>query len=400
MTTVVVGAGPAGVRAVQCLLAHGLSPVWIDEAARPGGQIYRRPPPAFRRTHTTLYGFEAGKARRLHAAAEAAAGAADYRSNTLAWDVADGAVHVTGPGGPEALAYDNLILATGAMDRILPIPGWTLPGVFTLGGAQIALKAQACAIGRRSILLGTGPLLYLVAYQYAKAGATVAGVLDTSPAEARLGALPRLLAQPGTMAKGLHYIAWLRARGIRLHEGIDPLRILGNDGAEGVSFRDRAGKAREIAGDAVAIGFGLKPETQLAELAGCRFGFDAPSRQWLPMTDDQGRAEGAPGIYLAGDGAGIAGAAAAELAGERAALALLADLGRRVPAPRTQAIGRRLARIGRFRAGLEAAFPYPAALARGAVDDTILCRCEAVTVGTLRAAARDDAEEINRAKAI
>jgi NADPH-dependent 2,4-dienoyl-CoA reductase/sulfur reductase-like enzyme len=185
-----------------------------------------------------------------------------------------------------------------------------------------------------------------------------------------------------------------------MHEGIDPLRILGNDGAEGVSFRDRAGKAREIAGDAVAIGFGLKPETQLAELAGCRFGFDAPSRQWLPMTDDQGRAEGAPGIYLAGDGAGIAGAAAAELAGERAALALLADLGRRVPAPRTQAIGRRLARIGRFRAGLEAAFPYPAALARGAVDDTILCRCEAVTVGTLRAAARDDAEEINRAKAI
>ena len=138
MTTVVVGAGPAGVRAVQCLLAHGLSPVWIDEAARPGGQIYRRPPPAFRRTHTTLYGFEAGKARRLHAAAEAAAGAADYRPNTLAWDVADGAVHVAGPGGPEALAYDNLILATGAMDRILPIPGWTLPGVFTLGGAQIA----------------------------------------------------------------------------------------------------------------------------------------------------------------------------------------------------------------------------------------------------------------------
>jgi NADPH-dependent 2,4-dienoyl-CoA reductase/sulfur reductase-like enzyme len=399
MTVIVIGGGPAGVRAVQCLLAHGLRPAWIDEALRPGGQIYRRPPPALQRPARALYGFEAGKARRLHEAGDAAAKAADYRPETLAWDITEGAVHVLGPRGSEALAYDGLILATGAMDRIIPIPGWTLPGVFTLGGAQVALKAQACAIGRRSILLGTGPLLYLVAYQYAKAGAVLAGVLDTSPAEARFRALRGLLAAPATLAKGLHYTVWLRARGIAHWDGIEPLAILGATEVTGLSFHDRTGAVRDIEGDAVALGFGLKPETQLAELAGCRFGFDEASRQWLPSTDGEGRASGVPGLYLAGDGAGIAGADAAELAGERAALALLADRGIAVSAARRRQITRRLARIARFRRALETAFAYLSGLAPRLPDEAILCRCEGVSVGELRATAAIGAQEMNRAKA-
>ena len=88
----VVGGGPAGVRAVQCLVAHGLRPVWIDEAPRPGGQIYRRPPPVIERPAASLYGFEARKAERLHEAGDAAAAASDYRPNTLAWDIAEGMV--------------------------------------------------------------------------------------------------------------------------------------------------------------------------------------------------------------------------------------------------------------------------------------------------------------------
>jgi hydrogen cyanide synthase HcnB len=397
---VVVGGGPAGVRAVQCLLAHRLRPVWIDEAPRPGGQIYRRSPPALLRPAAALYGFEARKAERLHEAGDAAAAASDYRPGALAWDIAENIVHLAGPGGSEAIAYDGLILATGAMDRIVPIPGWTLPGVFTLGAAQVALKAQACAIGRRVILLGTGPLLYLVAYQYAKAGATIAGLLDTSPAEARFRALPRLLTEITTLAKGLHYTVWLRARGIAIWDGIQPIEILGTDAAAGLRFRDKAGAVREIEGDAVALGFGLKPESQLADLAGCRFGFDEASRQWLPLTDVDGRALGVAGVYLAGDGAGIAGADAAELAGKRAALALLADRGLAFSALRRQRIARRLARIARFRRGLEAAFPYPGALAASLPDQAILCRCEGVSAGQLRATVAVHAQEINRAKAI
>ncbi len=398
MTVVVVGAGPAGVRAAATLLAHGIRPVWIDEAARPGGQIYRRPPAGFRRSSKALYGFEAAKAEALHAAADRTAAKADYRPGCLVWDIAEGAVHVAGPEGSEAVPFEAAILCTGATDRVIPLPGWTLPGVYTLGGAQVALKSQGVAVGRRCLFFGTGPLLYLVAYQYAKAGAEVAGVLDTSPPAAARRALPQLLAAKSTLAKGLYYIAWLRARGVPIESGIEPLAIRGSGEAEALSYRDSSGREKEIRADGIAMGYGLRSETQLADLAGCQFRFDATERQWLPVLERAGRAAGLPGIYLAGDGAGIAGADAAEAAGERAALSLLSDRGISVSRDRCRLLDTEIARLRRFREGLAAAFPFPHRLAGGIDDQTILCRCEAVTAGSLRAAI-GDAREVNRAKA-
>src|SRR6202000_762260 len=104
----------------------------------------------------------------------------DYRPETLVWNARDRVLDLSGPRGTARLPFDRIVLATGATDRSIPFPGWTLPGVFSLGGAQIALKAQGCAIGRRVVFAGTGPLLPLVAYQYAKAGAECAAVLHTS----------------------------------------------------------------------------------------------------------------------------------------------------------------------------------------------------------------------------
>lgn len=400
MSVIVIGAGPAGVRAVTTLLAHGIKPVWIDEAPRAGGQIYRRPPANFVRNAKALYGFEAGKAERLHRAADDATARADYRPSTLVWDIAEGAVHVAGPKGSEAIPFDAVIIATGATDRVIPLPGWTLPGVYTLGGAQVALKSQGVAIGRRCLFFGTGPLLYLIAYQYAKAGAQIAAVLDTSPAAARRAALPLLLANQSMLAKGLYYLAKLRSRGVRMESGIEPLAIQGSDNAAGLRYRAATGNTQEIAADAIAFGYGLRSETQLADLAGCRFAFDETDRQWLPEIDPAGRAAGATDIYLAGDSTGIAGADAAEAAGERAALALLTDRGIAVSPARCRSLEASLARLRRFRAGLAAAFPFPAHLARRIGDETILCRCEAVSAGTLRASFGGiDATELNRAKA-
>ena len=400
MSVVVIGAGPAGVRAVETLLAHGLRPVWIDEAPRAGGQIYRRPAANFHRTADALYGFEAAKARRLHAAADAAAQRADYRPSTLVWDIAEGSLQTAGRDGLETVPFEAIILAAGATDRVIPLPGWTLPGVFTLGGAQVALKAQGVAIGRHCVFFGTGPLLYLVAYQYAKAGAHVAAVLDTSPAKAKRMALPRLLDAASALAKGLYYVAWLKAHGIAMASGIEPLEYLGAFRVSGLRYRNSAGGQCEIAADAAAFGFGLRSETQLADLAGCGFRFDSLNRQWLPEIDEDGRALGLANVYLAGDGVEISGADAAELAGERAALALLADRAVAVSIARRRWIARQLARARRFRRGLEQAFPFPDHLARRIADGTILCRCEAVTAGALRASvAGINAGELNRAKA-
>lgn len=396
---VIVGAGPAGTRAAQTLVRAGLRPVVIDEAPASGGQIYRRQPTGFRRPASALYGFEAGKAQRVHAAFDALAGRIDWRPGTLVWDARGGVLHLQAEAGRSALAYVAVILATGAMDRILPLPGWTLPGVYTLGGAQVALKAQGCAIGRRVALLGSGPLLYLVAYQYAKAGAQVAAVLDTAPFAGKLAALPDLLAGGAAFAKGLWYLAWLAARRVPMASGVTPLRIEGTAGVARLVWRDSGGTERATDCDAIGMGWGLKSETQLADLLEVPFAWDALQRQWLPQADADGRTP-VQGVYLCGDGAAIRGADAAELAGERAALALLADRGITVDAVRVRAIGRRQDRLARFRRGLERAFPYPHALAASLDDGTLLCRCEAVTAGELRHWVRGlDAREINRAKA-
>ncbi len=406
MRVAVVGAGPAGVRAVEALVAAGLTPVWIDEAPDGGGRIYQRPPPGLLRDPGKLYGFEAGPATALHAALDALKPRTDWRPETLVWHLRPGAQRLSTlhRGRQAELAYDAAILCTGAMDRVIPIPGWTWPGVTTLGAAQIALKTQGCGIGRRVVFLGTGPLLWLVAYQYAKAGAQVAAVLDTTPFATKAMAAPGLLRGGTTFAKGLYYTAWLRARGVRIAEGITPLAIEGTaHGVTGVAWRDSAGRTHHVDCDATGMGWGLKPEAQLADLAAVPFRFDAQQHNWVPQRDAAGRTP-VPGIYLAGDGAGIGGAEVAEIAGARAALALLEDSGHRVDAAQVTRLDARLARQARFRTALERAFPFPAALARAMADDTILCRCEGLRAGELRAAARAEAAtgpapEVNRAKA-
>ncbi|AOL06149.1 MULTISPECIES: NAD(P)/FAD-dependent oxidoreductase [Burkholderia] len=405
---VIVGAGPAGVRAAEALVDAGLRPVVIDENARWGGQIYRQPSAsgAFVRSKRALYGFEAAKADAVHRTMEALLPHVDYRPDTLAWACGVGRVDTLQGGREVTVPYSHLIVASGATDRMLPVPGWTLAGVYTLGGAQVALKAQGCAIGRRIVFAGTGPLLYLVAYQYAKAGAQVAAVLDTSPLRRQAAAAPALLRMPSIFAKGLYYIGWLRARGVAIETGVTLERVLGEHHVTGLAWRAAGADAppRVLDCDALGLGFGLRAETQLADLAGCRFGFDPVNRAWLPERDAAGRTS-VRGIYVAGDGAGIAGADAAEASGRRAALAMLDDAGIAPPSPSGKpdaaTLERTLARIGAFRTGLEAAFALPVEQAARCADDTIVCRCEEIDAGTLRRCIRDGAAtELNRLKAL
>ncbi|MFC5520546.1 NAD(P)/FAD-dependent oxidoreductase [Polaromonas jejuensis] len=399
LQAVIVGAGPAGVRAAQTLVAHGVRPVVVDEAPRWGGQIYRQPPVGFNRSKQTLYGFEAKRADALHGAMAGILGRIDYRPDTLVWSAEGGRLDLLSRGRMGTLPYSQLIVATGATDRVLPFPGWTLPGVYTLGAAQVALKYQGCAIGSRVVIAGTGPLLYLVAYQYAKAGAKVVAVLDTAGFKDKAAAVPAMLRQPAVFAKGLYYLGWLLAHGVPVHQGVRLLRATGDMQVAAMRWRDGANE-REVACDAVAFGYALRSETQLADLLGCRFSYNALQRAALPERDAAGRSS-VPGVYLAGDGAGIMGADAAEWAGERAALALLADAGKAVDAVRASELEARLARTAAFRIGLERAFPFPQDWAASAPDELVICRCEEITAGQLRQCASDTgAREMNRLKAL
>jgi NADPH-dependent 2,4-dienoyl-CoA reductase/sulfur reductase-like enzyme len=397
---IIVGAGPAGIRAAERLVAAGLCPVVIDEGVRAGGQIYRRPPAEHCRSHKQLYGFDAARASALHSAFDALRERIELRSETLAWNLREKSLHVVKDGVAETLAFDALILATGATDRLLPIEGWTKPGCYSLGGAQIALKAQGCAIGGTVAFLGTGPLLYLVAYQYAKTGAQIAGVFDTASFIDQAKALPRLAVRPEFLARGLYFRAVLAFRGVPVHNCVTPLRIDGQGAVGELVWRDAKGREHRTNCDAIGMGYHLRSETQLADLAGCPFTFDERRGIWRPEADGDGRSP-REGVYFAGDGIRILGADAAETAGRLAALAVLADYGIDAMPKELQALRKTMSRMERFSDGLSEAFPWPAHLARGVPDAVIGCRCESITAGALREAAiGKGASELNRAKSL
>lgn len=398
---VIVGAGPAGVRAAQTLVAGGVRPVIVDENARDGGQIYRRQPDSLKRPYRLIYGTEADRAANVHAAFENLRSNVDYRPQTLAWNIVGRCLHLVKGSLSSTLEFDALIIASGATDRLLPVRGWNLAGVYSLGAAQIALKSQACAIGRKVAFLGTGPLLYLVATQYLKYGADVVGVFDTSAMSRRLRALPSLIERPATLGKGIALMAILRRHGIPIKTGVKPMEITGGPehGVQSLTVRTRGSATLTVQCDAVALGYHLRAEAALADLAHCEFYFDRVSRQWLPVVDIDGRAT-VKGIYLAGDGARLAGADGAEIAGELVALSVLNDFGRTVEMTRVSRLRKELSRMERFRSGLAKAFPWPFEAAAGISDDTVVCRCEVITAGEIRKlAAQNEATEINRNKA-
>lgn len=249
-------------------------------------------------------------------------------------------------------------------------------------------------MGRRIVLAGSGPLLTLLATQLLKAGARIAAVLDTAGLRGQIAAFPDLAIRPGFALQGLA----MRARLGRLyHAGVTLVGIEAADtGVTALRWVDAGGRSRRTDCDAVGLGWHLRAETQLADLAGCRFAYDPTWAQWLPCADRMGRAGN--GVYLAGDGLRLLGADGAEVAGRLAAVACLSDLGLSVPdsAPDLK----RLDRLERFARGIARAFPWPAEQVRALPDDAILCRCEGITAGAVRRTAACGGAEANRVKSL
>ena len=181
-----------------------------------------------------MYGTEAERAASLHQRFDALKGKIDYLPETLVWNISPNTVHLASGTRYQTLTFDSLIVCSGATDRLMPVKGWHQAGTYSLGGAQVALKSQGCAIGSRIVMMGSGPLLYLVAAQYVKAGAQVAAVLDTSTFMQRVAALPRLLAIPAALKKGIALTRVLAKARVPVHRGVQPLEIKGSP-QQGVS---------------------------------------------------------------------------------------------------------------------------------------------------------------------
>lgn len=395
---VVVGAGPAGMAAAKALVAGGLRPLVLDKQAAPGGRIWQEPEGS--RRPRELVGHDPETAERARREFLDLADRIDWYPGTTVIDATRGRLWAMGPRGEvDQTSWDALLVTAGALDRVVPLAGWTLPGVYTLGGAQTALKALGCAVGRRVGFLGTGPLLWLAAAQHLVAGVEVAVVADTGRWTGAIRALPDLLADRARLALGLRCLRVLRSAGVPIRRGIRAAAIEGDETVVGITLATRRTRER-FACDAAAIGFGLVPQTQLLDLLDVPFDLDTASGLWLPRADPAGRTP-VEKVYVAGDGARPLGAAAAALAGERAALAVLEDFGRPFDRDRVALLERELERHARFARGLARAFPFPTDLETGIARDTVVCRCEGVTAGAIETAVRVfERHEVNAVKAL
>ena len=392
----IVGAGPAGMAAAVLAAELGLDTVLIDEQDMPGGQIYRGVENA---GDASPLGADYLAGRSL--AAGLRASAAGYRPATTVWHIdPDGTLSLVADGASETIRARRVLLATGAIERPVPIPGWTLPGVMTAGAAQILLKTADLVPQARAVLAGQGPLLYLVATQLIRAGAPPAALLETAPhqnyhAAARL--LPSTL-WPARHAlwKGLSLIRAVRRAGVPVQRNVRGLRALGHGKVERVAW-----DGGEIAADLLLLHDGVIPGTQISLALGLDHRWDTAQLCWRPVADEWGGTSLAA-IAIAGDGGGIAGAEAAASGGRLAALDAAARAGRidaaerdRRAAPIRAALRRALA----IRPFLDALYrPAPSVLVPPD-DTTIACRCEEVTVGQVRRAARLGAQGPNQAKA-
>jgi NADPH-dependent 2,4-dienoyl-CoA reductase/sulfur reductase-like enzyme len=226
--------------------------------------------------------------------------------------------------------------------------------------------------------------------------------LDSAQLSDQVSALPDMMAQASVLAKGLYYVAWLMAHGVTIQRGAMPVQAIGDASVEQLIWRDQYGEHR-IDCDAVATGYGLRSETQLADLLGCEFAYHPADRAWLPTQDSAGRSS-VPGVYMAGDGVSIQGADAAEWSGERAAWALLMDQGlvlTDAEKARLQTLDQHIARRRTFGAGLTKAFPEPTQWPALTSNEVVICRCEEITAGEIRGIAQaSGALELNRLKAL
>ena len=387
---VVIGGGPAGLAAASLAARAGVQTVLFDENPGVGGQIYRgitSTPIKDRR----ILGDDYWAGEPL--AADAKASGALIVNGATVWSLdPQRIVGVSIAGAARMIEAKRVIIATGSQERPFPIPGWTLPGVMTAGAAQTVLKAQGLLPGGRTVIAGTGPLLWLLAAQILRAGGRIDALLDTTPRANWLRAafhLPDFLLSP-YFAKGLALLREVRAK-VPVHK-VSRIEAVGEGKLREVVF-----DGGRIAADLLLLHQGVVPNVNLALAAGAAHAWNERQLCFQPVLDpDFGSS--VPGIAVAGDGAGIAGGTAAAERGRLAAITAVRALNPDASLPEPQAIRQRLQREEMGRAFLDW-LNRPADSFRQPEGDTLVCRCEEVTARQVRDTADMGCEGPNQMKA-
>ncbi len=385
----VVGAGPAGLAAATAARRSGATVLLIDAFAMAGGQYFMQPVSGV----NTRAQVRAGNA----AIRAAAAVGVKMLTGTEIFAAYPGfQLFGSGAQGAVAVNASAVIAATGAHDRVMAFPGWTLPGVMTAGAGQRLTKVNGVLPGRRVVIAGSGPFLWAVAQSLLDKGADIAALVEArhpSPSlVAHLAVFPeRWLETVGLVAPVLREVK-------RVVFGRIVAEATGDGRLEQVAIADSDGtRAETLTGiDALLISYGFQPNLEITALLDCVHDFDDALGGWYAVVDgDTGRTS-IPGLYASGEVTGIAGARPALLSGELAGLSAAAALGFATDSSdaKLATLRQRLARARRFGHGLGRLFVPLPELDRLARPDTILCRCEEITRAEVQAACGEGADNI------
>jgi NADPH-dependent 2,4-dienoyl-CoA reductase/sulfur reductase-like enzyme/bacterioferritin-associated ferredoxin len=407
----VVGAGPAGLSAALAAARAGAQVTLIDNYRSPGGQYYRQPAAEFKAVQPESHQRE-GKILWE----EVTAARVELLRETTVWGAFEGnQLALYGPASPPNLQAQAIILATGAYERIAAFPGWTLPGVMTTGAVQTLLKEQRILPGRRVVLAGTGPLQLVVAAELVQAGAEVVAILEGSRLLRKalrrpLSHAPALWGQWDRLSEGLRGQLTLRRAGVPFQTGWGVVAAHGQDEVAEVTiaqldetWRPIPDTPRTLACDTLCCSYGFVPAIELAQLLGARCEWRPERGGFVPLREEHMETS-VPGVFAAGDGAGVGGgplaliegriaglAAAAQSSNGEDTTAILDDIERLKPALRRER------RFQQLYAGL---FTPGPGLDELAGPDTIICRCEEVTRAEIGEAVRMGADTLDAVKAL
>ncbi|MCF6508108.1 FAD-dependent oxidoreductase [Blastococcus sp. MG754426] len=391
----VLGAGPAGLAAAATAAEAGLRVLLVEERAKLGGQYYKQPATAFTVDEGSLDGqYRQGRAliRRVQRAG------VEVLTGVRVWGAfAPDHLLAAGEDRRWVLRPRRLVIATGAFERAVPFPGWTLPGIMTTGAAQTLVRAQQVAPGTRVLVSGNGPLNLQVAADLVRAGVTVVALAEVAalpgPRAVRAG-LRMLRSAPDLVRDGIGYAATLARARVPVLTSTAIVRAEGGDEVRRAVVARLDGEGRAVPGtertfevDAVCLGFGFLPSNEIARSLGCRHRYDAGTGALAVECGPDGRSS-VDGVWVVGDAGGIAGARVAEARGALAGAAAAADLGAAVGGGLAEAVGQaeRLRRRNEaFQSGLATVFRAPLLVDQLAEADTTACRCESVTLGEIAA---------------
>ncbi len=401
----VVGAGPAGLNATVTAGERGLRVALVDVGVQPGGQYWRHPDERFPDTlpqpsATRRHGWREYRDLDARLDALVRGGRVVHLAGRHVWGVHPGRpflVRATAAGedaDPVVVHARRIVLATGAYDRQLPVPGWTTPGVMAAGGVQALLAGHHVRAGRRVVVAGTGPFLLSVAAGLAEAGAEVVAVCEANALTGWAAHPLRTLQEPGKLVEGAGYVTTLLRHRVPFRTRTVITAVHGTGRVTGATLRrvDRRGRARagseeRVDADLVALGWGFIPQLELAVGVGAATRVDVDGSLVAVVDDDQ--RSSVSGVYLAGEVTGVGGAVQSGAEGALAGLTAAADAGR-ADDPRLRArLRRRIARAHRFAVAMHRASSVPVDWPTWLADDTLVCRCEEVDTGTVRAAVRD-----------